>query len=50
MRGSFFSYIAWMITRVETPRRRAASAGSSTSGSLRARLLLRGPTYRGAFG
>lgn len=49
-RGSFFSYIAWTITRVGTPRRRAASAGNSRSGSLRARLLRRGPTYRAVVG
>jgi hypothetical protein len=49
-RGSFLSYMARTITRVGTPSRRAASAGNRTSGSLRARLLRRGPTYRAAVG
>lgn len=46
-RGSFLSYIACATTRVATPRRRAASAGSRTSVSVTGRRLHQNPTYRG---
>lgn len=44
-RGRGFSYIACTTTRVATPSRCAASAGRSTSRSVSARPLRRGPTY-----
>jgi hypothetical protein len=50
IRGSCFSYIAWITTRVGTPSRRAASAGRRTSGSLNRRLPHPDRAQRGAVG